>query len=159
MYDSTKPSMADLDFPTSFANIRENQRSALAGEVPPNGGNGQTAAIAGVNLPLSTAAAVGVTNLLGGGVAGAVYRVSYYLTVGQAATTSSAVQVNFSHNDGRAFLAKSSANLNSNVVMSDSGSFVFGEWSSSPITYAVTYASVGATPMQYGLMIVVEKIR
>jgi hypothetical protein len=114
------------------------------------------------------AASIGTTNLLASAPAGR-YRVSWTLQLTQAATTSSSILATIGWNNGS---AKNStlASLNggalqvtadaSNTLDSTlSGSIVIQSAASQDITYATTYASSGATPMQYSLQITIERLQ
>lgn len=88
-----------------------------------------------------------------------LYRVSYYLRITQAATTSSSAEVTLRWTDGGVTPTFTGAAVNGNTTTSyQSGSVVLHADDISSIEYRVTYASVGATPMRYRLEILVEEL-
>lgn len=85
-----------------------------------------------------------------------MYRVSYVVRVTRAATTSSGVQVTVGWTDGVA-LTRAGAALTGNTTSTyETESFLVRVDAGTTITYAVAYASVGATSMQYSLDVSVE---
>lgn len=114
------------------------------------------------------AASIGATNLYAAAAAG-LYRVCFSEIISQAATTSSSILVTIGWNNGGA-KTSTLASLNggalqttadtSNTVNSElSNCIAFRSAAAQNITYATTYASSGATPMQYALMVSVEKVQ
>ncbi len=93
-------------------------------------------------------------------VASGFYRVSVYARRTRAATTSSDLKVDIGFTESGASLTVTtgtdSTNMTSKVV---TGSWVLRVDQTTTITYATTYASVGATPMQYRLDVVVEQVQ
>lgn len=88
-----------------------------------------------------------------------LYRVSYYLVVLQAATTSSSVSVTIGWRDRGVTRQQTSPALNLNTTQ-QAFSNVFMvriDYATAP-TYSVTYASVGAQPMLYGLDVLFEQV-
>jgi hypothetical protein len=93
-------------------------------------------------------------------VSAGFYRVSVYARRTQAATTSSDLKVDIGFTESGASLTVTtgtdSTNTTSKVV---TGNWVLRVDQTTTITYATTYASVGATPMQYRLDVVVEQVQ
>ncbi len=124
---------------------------------------GQTTAARGVVAELASvtltaqAAAITTTNLIAAPTAG-LYRVSYYHEITQAATVSSATLLTIGWTAAAAKTA-TDVNITTNTV----GDYQSGELiirvASGAITYATTYTSAGATAMQYGLNITVERLQ
>lgn len=102
-------------------------------------------------------ASIGATQFPVGDVVAGVYRLSWYLRITQAATTSSSILVTFAWTDSGNGIASSGAALTTNTLNStQSGSAVVRVDASTPLTYATTYASVGAAVMQYALTVSAE---
>jgi hypothetical protein len=88
-----------------------------------------------------------------------MFRVSYYVRVVQAGTVSSSIQVSIGSTDEGISCTQSSAAATGNTTATVlSGSFVVRSDQAAAITYATTYASVGATAMNYDLIVTVEQI-
>jgi len=117
-----------------------------------------SARIGGVSLT-SQAASIGATDLSGGTISGGLYRLTYYARITQAASTSSSLTVSFGWTDGSVSPTYSGAAITGNTTTTiQSGSIMVKVDANSPITYSTTYASVGATPMQYKLEVVLEQV-
>lgn len=110
--------------------------------------SGQTAAIAATAIPLGVI------------VPGGYYRVSVYLRLTRAATTSSSVTPTIGWTNGGQARTKSGAAYTGNVLTgcADPFSIVLQIDASTALTYAVAYASVGATTARYDVDVIVEKI-
>jgi predicted flavoprotein YhiN len=87
-----------------------------------------------------------------------LYRVSYYVVVSRAATTSSSITVTLSWNDGVTNQTFTSVSPTNTLGDNKSGDVVVYGTASKPISYSTTYASTGATSMQYALYLRVEPI-
>lgn len=88
------------------------------------------------------------------------YRVSIYARRTQAATTSSDLKVDIGFTESAVSLTVTTGTDSTNAVTKVlSGSWLIRVDQSTTITYATTYASVGATPMQYRLDVVVEQVQ
>lgn len=88
-----------------------------------------------------------------------LYRISWYLRITRAATTSSSATVTIGWTDaGQACTSAGAAVVGNTVTTVQSGSIVVSADSLTDLTYAVAYASVGATSMQYKLRVSVEAI-
>lgn len=88
-----------------------------------------------------------------------LYRVGYSLRITQAATTSSSAQLTIGWTSHSVSCSQTFPALTGNTTASQSSDqIVVNVDASTPITYSVTYASVGATPMQFALSIFVEEL-
>ena len=88
------------------------------------------------------------------------YRVSVYARRTQAATTSSDLKVDIGFTESGASLTVTTGTDSTNTTAKVlTGSWVLRVDQTTTITYATTYASVGATPMQYRLDVVVEQVQ
>lgn len=102
---------------------------------------------------------IGATDLTAGGLAGGLFRITYYARITRAATTSSSLTITFSWTETSVSPSYSGAAITGNTTTTiQSGSIMIRSDANSPITYATTYASVGATTMQYRLDIVLESV-
>lgn len=79
-----------------------------------------------------------------------LYRVSYQVRVSQPATTSSSFQVTITWTQDGVVQTETGTLQNGNLTTTREGrSLVIRADAATPISYAVAYASVGATAMQY----------
>lgn len=111
-------------------------------------------------------ASIGTTSIIGTAPAG-IYNVCWVHQITQAATVSSSILVTIGWNNGSA-KSTTSFSLNGGLLqltgdttnaLNSTGSncvMVFSA-ANQPITYSTTYASVGATPMQYAVYITAER--
>lgn len=106
------------------------------------------------------AAAIATTILLARGAsATGLYLVTYFVHVTQAATTSSAIQVTVGTKADGVALTKVGANLNGNTTATwESVTMLVRADAVTDLTIAATYASVGATPMQFELSVIVRQV-
>jgi hypothetical protein len=105
------------------------------------------------------AAAIGTTAIPVGSLAGGLYRVSGYLRVTQAATTSSSVALTLQWTDGGVgCTAVGTAVTGNTTAATQSVSVLLKVDQASPISYSTSYASVGATVMKYGIDLVLEVV-
>lgn len=105
-------------------------------------------------------ASIGSTSIPFGALNEGLYRVSVYARITRAATSSSSLTVAIGWTESSLSLSKSFSALTGNTtgtVLVDPPLLLYID-GSTPITYATTYASVGATAMQYRLTIVLEQI-
>lgn len=110
-------------------------------------------------LKASEQASISTTPVEIGQVSQGIWRVSTHLRVKTPATVSSSVQVTISWTDGGVAQSESGTLLNGNLTTTREGkTFIIRTDASSPISYAVAYASVGATAMIYTLDVVVEQV-
>jgi hypothetical protein len=104
-------------------------------------------------------ASISSTPLTASDKAGArLYRVNYYIVVSQAATTSSSVTLTLTWNDGVLSQTSTTASPTNTLGSYVSGSVVLYGAASQTVSYSTTYASSGATSMQYALFLRVEPI-
>lgn len=88
-----------------------------------------------------------------------LYRISWYLRISQAASTSSSAQLTFGWTDDGVAITSSAAAVNGNTTGTvQSGSLFVASDFKKDLTYAVAYTSVGATPMKFKLSITVEEL-
>ena len=105
------------------------------------------------------AASIGITAIPTSTLAGGLYRVSYYARITRAATVSSSLIVTIGWTETGVSLIQSGAAIIGNTTASNQNGTLFLQVdASSPVTYATTYASVGATTMQYKLVVSLEVI-
>ena len=105
-----------------------------------------------------TGASIGTTTLLADTGSAGVFRVSWFLRTTQAATTSSSVAVTVGFTDGVALTISGTAVTGNTTTTIQQQSVTVRCDAASAITYSTTYSSVGATPMQYALSVVVERV-
>jgi hypothetical protein len=102
-------------------------------------------------------ASIGLTSLVP--QASGLYRVQWRFRVTTAATTSSSLQVTITTTDGTITVTQSSAAYTGNATNApQSGIFIVRCDAGVPLQFSTTYASVGATPMQYEIEIVPEQL-
>lgn len=103
------------------------------------------------------AASIGITSLVA--AASGRYRVSWYVRVMQAATTSSSIAVTITTTDGTIVVPQAGGSVTGNTTASAlSGSFIVQADAGVPISYSTAYASVGGVVMKYSLQIVAEPL-
>jgi hypothetical protein len=111
-----------------------------------------------VNLS-QQAASIPTTPMTLGALPAGLYRVSYYLRVTQAASLASAAQVTLSWTEQGVPLTLAGEALDANDVSAVRvGTILVMIDANTAIGYAVDYTSDGATPAQYRLRIVVERV-
>lgn len=111
-------------------------------------------------VELSTqAASIGATSIPTGSLKSGNYRVAYYARITRAATTSSSLIVTLGWTDGAVAcsFAGAAMTVNSTSTIQSETKFIQID-AASPVTYATTYVSVGATTMQYKLVISLELV-
>jgi hypothetical protein len=110
------------------------------------------------SIPLaSQSASVPTTPFPLGSVSSGTYRLTYYARITQAATVSSSLAVTIGWTDGGAQSHTFPAITGNTTTTTDSQTWMVVV-SGAPLTYATTYSSSGATPMQYALTVTVEAI-
>jgi len=88
-----------------------------------------------------------------------LYRVSYSLRITQAATVSSSATPTIGWTSGGVSCSQSGAALTGNTTATQqNAAFVINVDASTTITYAVAYASVGATAMTYSFDVIAEAL-
>ena len=107
---------------------------------------GQAASIAATAIPLAT-------------LTQGFYQIAYYTRITQAATTSSSLEIVFDWVDTLVTVTHTGAAITGNTVVDfqTDNLLVLADGASS-LRYATTYASVGATPMQYQLHIIASRV-
>jgi|TARA_B100000949_G_C14289143_1_gene456179 hypothetical protein len=109
-------------------------------------------------------ASVSATTVDTGSLDPAVYRVSYSARITTAASTSSSLTVTISWVDGDVAQSQSGAAMTGNTTATQqNASFLIHVGpnalvANDVVTYATTYASSGATAMQYSLYVMVESM-
>lgn len=137
--------MVEIAWATWFDNLRLRLEKA-ASSLKSVSVSTQGAAILDTPIPLASLPA-------------GLFRISYYIRVTRAATVSSSVQVTISWTDrlvacsvsGTALTGNTTATLESQTVMVRVDQ-------ATPVSYAVAYASAGATSAQYSLDLVIEQV-
>jgi len=105
------------------------------------------------------AASIAATDLTDGAFPAGMYRVTYYARITQAATTSSSLTVTIDWTDGAVGQSQAGAAMTGNTTTTiQSGSVLLRSDKAKAITYTTTYASVGATVMQYSLDLTLERV-
>jgi hypothetical protein len=104
-------------------------------------------------------AAIGTTAVPTGVLSAGLYRVSWRARITRPATTSSSLTVRIHTTESAVSVSESGAAITGNAVGTvASGSMLVRIDHATPISYSTTYASVGATSMQYRLDVVVEQV-
>ena len=104
------------------------------------------------------AASISATDLSGGDLAAGVYEFVALATITQAATTSMSLTLTLdwrSRTQTKSESAVSTVNSTGTVIRV--GGLIRID-DSSPVRYATTYVSVGATPMKYELIVVLRRV-
>lgn len=105
------------------------------------------------------AASIGTTSLPLAILGAGLYRITYYARITVAATVSSSLIVSLGWTDHTVSCSLDSAAIVGNTVSTvQGGTIMVRNDASAPLTYATAYVSVGATPMQYSLDLLVEQI-
>lgn len=108
--------------------------------------SGQSASIASTSLPVLS-------------VTEGLYRAAVFIHVTQAATSSSSISATIAYTSDAVALSASTGALTGNTTTTHSGTvFAFHSDGSTPLTYSTTYASSGATAMEYRIIITIEKV-
>lgn len=112
----------------------------------PTSATAQSASISATPIPLGTLAA-------------GWFRVSWFVRVTTAATTSSSLIVTIGSTDSGVSTTQSGAAMTGNTTGTSQGLAVLVHSDqAAPLTYATTYASVGATPMAYKIDVLCEQV-
>ncbi len=105
-------------------------------------------------------ASIAATDFSGVALQGGLYRASYHARITRAATTSSTLTVTLSWTDSGIAKSVAGAAITGNTTATvQSGVLLIRVDKGSAIRYATTYGSVGAVTMQYGLDVVLERIK
>jgi hypothetical protein len=106
------------------------------------------------------AAAITATDFANGVTDYGVYRISWVHRIDQAATASSATQLTLTWTEESVGQTFTGTNLIGNTPTTrESNVILIHADASTTINYAVSYTSVGATPMTFELALVLERIR
>ena len=105
-----------------------------------------------------TGGSISTTTLLADTGSAGVFRVSWFLRITQAATTSSSVAVSVGFTDGVALTISGSAVTGNTTTTIQQQTVLVRCDANSALTYSTTYSSVGATAMQYAVSMVVERV-
>lgn len=104
-------------------------------------------------------ASIAVTPLPLGSIPPGVWRICLTVRVTRAGTVSSAIQASVTWTQGGVTQTESTANLNANTTTTRASLTVIARVDdTTPISYSTTYASAGATAMQYELDVVAEAL-
>lgn len=102
---------------------------------------------------------LGATDISNGALTSGLYSFRYYARVTRAASINSSLTVTFDWRDGGGTLTFSDSAITGNTTTS------YGEQTvlihvdgAAPVRYSTTYASAGATTMQYSLYVVLERV-
>lgn len=105
------------------------------------------------------AASITATDFSGGTLAAGLYLATYYARITQAATVSSSLEVAFGWTDGAVLQSFVGDAITGNTTAtSQSGTVLLRTDAGEDVTYETTYASVGATEMEYSLDVVLLKV-
>lgn len=106
------------------------------------------------------AASISATDMTDGTLSAGLYEVKFYARITQAGTVSSSLTVTLDWTDGGVTPSFSGAAITGNTTTTfQSETKLIRIDSTSPVRYSTTYASVGATPMNYSLDVVLNEVR
>jgi hypothetical protein len=104
-------------------------------------------------------AAIATTDLAGAALGGALYKIEHYLAVITPAGVSSSITLTIGWTYNGVLQSFSYAAMNGNLTTTfQSGSAIFRADASTPITYAISYASNPAGAMHYSADIVLSRV-
>ena len=90
---------------------------------------------------------------------GGLYRIGYNLTISQAATSSSSAQPTISWTNNSVSCSQVFAAVTGNTTASQSSDqIVVSVDANTPVSYSISYASSGATPMLYSFNLFIEDL-
>jgi hypothetical protein len=102
---------------------------------------------------------IAASDLTAGGGAAGLYRLTYYMRITRAATLNSNLTFTAGWTDDGVPQSISGAGVTGNTTTSlETGTVLIYSDPISPITYATTYVSAGATAMNYKLSVTLEQI-
>lgn len=105
------------------------------------------------------AASIASTPFTIGTIAAGLYRLSWAMRITTAATVSSSLAIGFSWTETAVSLTHTDAAITGNTTTTiQSGMVMIRSDANAPIQYIFTYASVGATPMQFRADLLVERL-
>ena len=104
-------------------------------------------------------ASVAATDLSGGGVSQGLYRVSWFAQITQPGTVSSSLTTAIDWVSNGVTLTKTFTAITGNTTSSfGDGQVFFSADAASPVRYTLTYATAGATSMQYQFNATLERV-
>lgn len=104
-------------------------------------------------------ASIATTAIYSSAIPAGLYRVSYYIQVTRAATTSSDFTFSLTWTNFAVAQSFTGTTRNGNTTTTyEQGTITFRADENTPISYAVTYNSVGATSMQFYLGATLEQL-
>lgn len=109
----------------------------------------------------SQAAAIGSTPITLGtlSLSAGEYRLTFYARITTPATVNSSLTVSFGWTDNGVSMTANSAAITGNTATTmDSNTITVPADQATNLTYSTAYVSVGATPMQYKLTVVAERL-
>ncbi len=110
-------------------------------------------------LLMAQQAAIALTSIPTSELNDGLYRISWYLQITQAATTSSSVTITVGWTARGVAQSFTAAAVTGNTLTTyQPGDLFVRVDEGTAITYSTAYASVGATPMQYSLDVAVEQV-
>lgn len=123
------------------------------------GRGNQTPSVRRVVREIDIAAAISPTPIPLPTLPASLYRVSWYARITQAATVSSSLQVVIGFTDA-AFACEfqGTAATGNTLATVNTGTVVLRSDAGAPVNYSTIYASTGATPMRYDLVVTCEAI-
>lgn len=102
---------------------------------------------------------IGATSIPSTTLTKGLYRVTWYMRIAVAATTSSSLTLTLGWIDDGVTMSLSGAALTGNTTTThQTGTALVAVDNASPVTYATTYVTAGATPMQYTLDLTLEAV-
>ena len=105
------------------------------------------------------AASIGATTFDVQSLAAGVYRFTYYAAITRAATTSSSLEITISFTELGLTKSKTFAAITGNTTTTwQDGQATIHIADDTPVSWSTTYASVGATTMQYAIYVQLERV-
>lgn len=112
-----------------------------------------------VRFPVGSAGNVALTPFALASVGAGTWRLTYHYRVSRPGTVSSGLQISVTYTNGGVVITRSSTNETGNLTTSvQSGTIPFRTDANTAISYTVTYATAGATPMQYEGDLILESL-
>ena len=106
------------------------------------------------------AVSLGATAFSLGSIPPGIYRVNYNFQITRRGTTSSSLTFTITWTqNGQSMTGSGVAATGNTLTTGQGGSFIIRSDNGTPINYATTYASAGATAMQYSLDVSVQALR
>ncbi len=112
-----------------------------------------------VRFPVGSAGNIALTPFSLASVAAGTWRLTYYYRISRPATATSGLQFSVTYTNGGVVITRTTTNETGNLTTSvQGGTIPFRTDPNTAISYTVTYASTGATPMQYEGDLVLESL-